>query len=138
MNQKKKNPDVSSLAKKTDYDTNITEIEKKLTNHYHGKYITTPEFKSLAADVFNARLAQAKLITNSDFDTKLSSRHRKITTNKTKHLLPENELKKLKICCCFRGKNCFENGTQNYLVFQPMYRYFQRLTAIGSGDYVYY
>ena len=53
-------------------------------------------------------------------------------------MLPENELKKLKICCCFRGKNCFENGTQNYLVFQPMYRYFQRLTAIGSGDYVYY
>ena len=53
-------------------------------------------------------------------------------------MLPENELKKLKICCCFRGKNCFEDGTQNYLVFQPMYRYFQRLTAIGSGNYVYY
>ena len=26
----------------------------------------------------------------------------------------------------FRGKNCFEdNGTQNYLIFQPIYKYFE-------------
>ena len=28
-----------------------------LKNHNHDKYITTPEFNTLAADVFNARLA---------------------------------------------------------------------------------
>ena len=33
---------VSSLVKKTNYDTKITEIEKKLTDHNHDKYITTP------------------------------------------------------------------------------------------------
>ena len=56
-------PDVSSLVKKTDYNTNITEIEKKLTDHNHDKYIATSEFNTLAADIFNARLAQAiKLI----------------------------------------------------------------------------
>ena len=55
-------PDVSSLVKKTNYNTKITEIEKKLTDHNHDKYITTPEFNTLAADVFNARLAQANLI----------------------------------------------------------------------------
>ena len=44
-------PNVSNLVKKTDYNTNITEIEKKLTDHNHDKYITTPEFNSLAADV---------------------------------------------------------------------------------------
>ena len=50
---------VSNLVKKTDYNTNITEVENKLNNHNHDKYITTPEFNTLAADVFNARLAEA-------------------------------------------------------------------------------
>ena len=31
----------------------------KLTDHNHDKYITTLEFNTLAADIFNARLAQA-------------------------------------------------------------------------------
>ena len=89
-------PSVSNLVKKTDYDTKITEIEKKLTDHNHDKYITTPEFNTLAADVFNARLAQANLITKTDFDAKLSSLNRNITANKSKYLLVENELKTLK------------------------------------------
>ena len=56
-------PSVSSLVKKTDYDTKISELEKKLTDHNHDKYITTPEFNTLAASVFNAKLAQSNLIT---------------------------------------------------------------------------
>ena len=52
-------PDVSSLVKKTDYDTKIIETEKKLIDHDHYKYIATPEFNTLAADVFNTRLPQA-------------------------------------------------------------------------------
>ena len=89
-------PDVSSLVKKTNYNTKITEIEKKLTDHNHDKCITTPEFNTLAVDVFNARLAQANLIIKTDFDAKLSSLNKKITQNKSKHLLVENELNKLK------------------------------------------
>ena len=87
-----------------------------------------PQFNTLAADVFNARLAQANLITKTDFDAKLSSLNRKITSNKSKHLLVENELKKLKTfdSSYFRGKSHFEeDGTQNYLVFQPINRYFK-------------
>ena len=53
-------PCISNLVKKTDYITKVTEIENKLNNHNHDKYIDTPEFNKLAADVFNARLAQAK------------------------------------------------------------------------------
>ena len=49
-------PTVSSLIRKTDYDTRISELEKKLTDHNHDKYITTPEFNTLAVSVFNARL----------------------------------------------------------------------------------
>ena len=75
-------PSVSNLVKKTDYDTKITEIEKKLTDHNHDKYITTPEFNTLATDVFNARLAQANLITKTNFDAKLSKINRKITGKK--------------------------------------------------------
>ena len=50
------------LLKKTDYNTKVIEIENKLSNHNHDKYINTSEFNKLAADVFNARLAQANLI----------------------------------------------------------------------------
>ena len=65
------------LLKKTDYSSKVTEIENKLNNHNHDKYIATPEFNTLAADVFNARLAQAYLVTKTDFDAKLSSLNRK-------------------------------------------------------------
>ena len=71
-------------------------LKKKLTNHNHDKYITTPEFNTLAADIFNARLVQANLITKTDFDDKLSSLNRKITSSKSKHLLVENEVEKAK------------------------------------------
>ena len=48
-------------------------LKRKRTFHNHDKYITTPEFNTVAADVFNPRLAQANLITRTDFDAKLSS-----------------------------------------------------------------
>ena len=39
--------DVSNLVKKTDHNTKVTEIENKLNNHNHDKYITTQEFNNL-------------------------------------------------------------------------------------------
>ena len=60
-------PNISSLVKKTDYNTKITEIEKKFTDHNHDKYITTRQFNPLAADVLNARLTQANLVTKQIF-----------------------------------------------------------------------
>ena len=105
----------------------IMTLKLQLNNHNHDKYIDTQEFNKLAA-VFNARIAQANLITKTDFDAKLSSLNRKITQNKSKHLLVENELNKLKTfdSSYFIGKSHFdEDGTQNYLVFQPIVRYFK-------------
>ena len=134
-------PNVSGLVKKTDFHTKITEIEKKLTGHNHDKYITTPQFNTLAASVFNARLAQASLITKADFDVKLSSLNRNITSSKSKHLLVENELKNLKTfdSSYFIGKSDFkDDGRQNYLVFQPMHIYFKRIAGVGNGNYIYY
>ena len=106
---KKKLPSVSNLVKKTDSDTKISELEKKLTDHKHDGYITTPKFNKLTAENFAARLPQ------------------NITSTKTKHLLVWNELKKLKTfdLGCFIGKNHFdEDGAQNYLVFQTILEYF--------------
>ena len=89
-------PDVSSLVKRTDYNKKISEIENKVNDHNHGKYITTPEFNAMAADVFKARLAaQTDLIRKPDFDLKLKGISDRVTKNKTKYLLVENELKKL-------------------------------------------
>ena len=116
------------LLKKTDYNTKITEIENKVTNHKHDEYITAPKFNTLALDTFNVRIAQANLITKTDFDAKLSGLNRKITKNKSDHLLVKNELNKLKTFDFgyFIGKSHFqEDDVQNYLVFQPIYRYFK-------------
>ena len=65
----------------------------------------------------------------------------RVTSNKSKHLLVENELKKLKTfeSSCFKGINHFEeDGTQNYLVFQPMHKYFKKIAGVGSGNYIYF
>ena len=120
--------------KKTDYDTKISDIEKKITDHNHDKYITTPEFNTMTTNVFSTRLAQANVITKTDFDARMSGFNKKITINKTKHLLVENELKKLeKFNAAYsRGKKYIEeDGTRNYLVFQPVYKYFEK-----TGDKV--
>ena len=93
-------------------------------------------FNTLAA-VFNARLAQANLVKKKfDFDTLLSTFNTRVSANTRQVLLAEDELNKLK---CFDsnyiiGKSHFDkDGTQSYLVFQPIVRYFKIIT---NTDYV--
>ena len=109
-------PNVTNLVNKTDYNTKITEVENKLHNHNHDKYY----------------LILKGLITKTDFDAKLSNLNRKINSNKIKHLLVENESNQLKSfdSSYFIGKSHHfdEDGTQNYLVFQPMSNYFKLIT----------
>ena len=38
----------------TDYNTKVNEIEKKITDHNHDKYITTLEFNKLTTENFTA------------------------------------------------------------------------------------
>ena len=65
--------DVSSLVKKKDYNGKISDINKKVIDHDHDKYITTSEFNKLATQNFATRLSQANLVTRTDFDTKLTN-----------------------------------------------------------------
>ena len=124
-------PSVSSLVIKTDYDTKISKLEKKLT-------ITAPEFDTLAANVFNARLVQANLITKTDFDIKVSSTDSRIAANTSKNKSIENKLQELKKYLEKSDLNILdflvtiypfdsEDGTQAYSIFQPVDRYFKRI-----------
>ena len=79
-------PSITNLAT----NTALTTVENKIPSI--SGLVKTSEYNTLAANVFNARLAQANLITKTDFDAKLSSLNRKITANKTKHFLNDNDL----------------------------------------------
>ena len=68
--------------KKTKYNTKINEIEKKITDHSHDKYITTQKFNQLMSDNFAASLTKANLaskndiadfVKKTDFDEKLKT-----------------------------------------------------------------
>ena len=78
-------------------------------------------------------------MTKTDFDAKLSSLNKKNTSNKAKHVLVENELNQLKTfdSSYFIGKSHFEeDGTQNYLLFQPIHRYFKVFSTTKYFEYV--
>ena len=56
-------------------------------------------------------------------------------------MLVENWFKKVKTfnSIYFRGKSHFEeDGIQNYLVFQPIQRYFENISGVSNGNYIYY
>ena len=67
----------------------------------------------------------------TNFDNAVSNLNTKIAENKTKNGSIEDELKKVKAfdLSYFIGKNHFEEDrTQNYLVFQPLNKYFRLIT----------
>ena len=102
-------PDISTLIKKSEYDTKIKEIESKFV-------INTG---------FDSKLARANVITKRNFDAKI--------------IEVENNIKKLQTfdLSYFRGKNYFdEDGKQNYLVFLPIFRYFKANVITNVTNYV--
>ena len=62
----------------------------------------------------------------------MSSLNKKITANKTKHFLNDNDLS------YNRGKQYFDEGSgkQNYLVFLPISKYFKLNSVVNAADYV--
>ena len=83
-------PDGSSLATKTAFTAMENKIPSVSSLGKKGNW-----HNIIVADVVNGRLAQTNLITKTDFDAKLSSLNRTGTSNKSKHLLVENELHKI-------------------------------------------
>ena len=71
-------------------------------------------------------------MTKTGFDNQLKKVSDRVTSNKTKHMLVETELKKLNTfgAAYYREKKLFEeDGTQNYLVFQEVYKHFENVDA---------
>ena len=95
------------------------------------------EFNTLA--VFNAKLTGANLLTETDFDTKVSSVDRKIAANNSKNKSIENKLKKGIPDTAFLtiGTIYFnaEDGFHAYLIYQLVYRYFKIIT---NNKYIAY
>ena len=84
---KDKIPSINDLATTTAFT-----VENKIPNH--SKYTTTPESNKLTAEHFNARLRRANLASKVDI-ADFVNLNKKVTSNKSKHLLAENEFKKL-------------------------------------------
>ena len=127
------------MVNKTDYNTKIKETEKKVADYNHDKYVTIADFNKISAEIFDVKLARENLA-RKNFDDNRNSQNQKINLNKTKHLLVETEFKKLQIfdSIYFRSKIHLEkDGTKNCLVFQPMHRYFKRVSGVGTGNYIF-
>ena len=119
---KNKIPNVTNLVEKVDFNSKITEVEGKIPN------ISGLASNSALAVVENKIPNITSLVTNTDSDAKLKAISDRFTKNKSKDLLIDNELKKLKTFDTdyFEGKNYFEgdDGAQNTLVFQAKSIYF--------------
>ena len=76
--------DTNSLVTTTNLNTKISEIESKTPDH--AKYIAPQEFNKYTGENFAARLTQANLVSKIDFDNKLISFCRNVTSNNTKSL----------------------------------------------------
>ena len=50
-------PNVSNLVTKTDYNTKVSEIEKKVSDRNHDKHMATPEFNKLTTEFSTSRFS---------------------------------------------------------------------------------
>ena len=110
-----------SLVTTSVLNTKISEVANKIFDH--AKYITTPECNKLTVENFASRLKQADLVNKTDFDNKLTSFNKRITSNKTKHLEVQEKLSSLitKDYNFFLDRIYFtsNDGYQNTFVYQP-------------------
>ena len=119
-------------------NTKSNKVENKICNH--DKYISTPEFNNLPAETFTARLKHANLLTKTDFDKKLASFNKQVTSNKTKHLEVQKKLDSLiiKHYNFFLGRIYFRSndGSQNLFVYQPRVKIVLELKTDRGTEYI--
>ena len=121
------------MVKKTDFNFKITEVKGKIPSisGLATSFALTavenkiPDVSGLATTsalsaVESKILDVTSLVTKTDFDTKLKTVSDRVTKNKSKDLLLDNELKKLKMFDTdyFVGRNYFEgdDGVHNTLL----------------------
>ena len=116
-------PNVSNLVKKTDYDAKISDIKNE--------HITTAVYNKFTKDIVANKIKSEGLVNKSDIvgfiDNADLDKGVAILATKTELKAEKDKIAKLEAfdSSYFRGKSNFENdGTQNYLVSQPIQRYF--------------
>ena len=114
-------PNTTHLVTTNVLNSKISEVENEIPDN--SKYITTREFNKLTAENFAAILKQANLVKKTDFDNKLTSFNKRITSNETKHLGVDKKINSLtsKYYTVFLGRIYFisNDGSQNTFVYQP-------------------
>ena len=117
------------MVKKTDFDSKIIEVEGKILNV--SSLITKSNFNAKITEIEGKIPDVTSLITKTDFDAELKKISERFASSKSKHLLVENELEKLRKSdsSYFRVKDFLEG---NYLVFKPMNKYFKNISNTQS------
>ena len=107
-------------------------LKRKLLIIFMINILLLQNLTKLTGENFAARLAQTNLASKNhianfsrktDFGDKIKNLNKKVTSNKTKHLLVESVLKKLQTfdSSIFVSQSYFYNdGAQLFLIFQPI------------------
>ena len=115
---KNKIPNVSDLVKETDCRAKILDIEFK--------YFTAADYNKFLSQTLNAKIKQEELVDKSAIAEFINNAD---SDNISSNISNESRIKSKAIqrfdSSYFPGKSHFEDDfTQNYLAFQPVYRYF--------------
>ena len=126
----------NDVVKKTEYDKLVVKVNNIGTTGFVSKTKYEKDGSELEKKIIDVgKKLPDGLVTKTEFDVKLKGISDRVTLSKSKHLLVENELKKLKSLdlSYFGGKNYFEgnDGTQNASVFQVKEKYFDISDAIS-------
>ena len=127
------------MVKKTDFNTKVTEIEGKVpdVSSLVKKTVYTTEITNIKNDYVTDAALDARhkdLVQKTTFKSEFKKVDDKASENTSKPLSYEHKLKQRediindieRVASYFRGKNYFdEDGAQNYLVFQGVYKYFE-------------
>ena len=119
---------ILKLSRKTNYDTKISDIESK--------YITTADYNKFTKDIVASSIKSKNLVDKSAIAGFISNAKldKKVAALASKAELKAEQDKMIKLqafdSSYFRGKSYFvdNDGTQNYLVFQSMYKYFKKIS----------
>ena len=127
------------MVKKTDFNTKVTEIEGKIPDA--SRLVKKADYATGITNIKNDYVTNAALdarrkdlVQKTTFKSELKKVDDKASESGSKVLSYEHKLKQRediindieRVASYFRGKNYFdEDGTQNYLAFQGVYKYFE-------------
>ena len=109
------------------------------------KYITTADYNKFTKNIVDNSIRTKNLVDKAAIARFINNTIyiKKVATSATKAELKaeQNKIKKVQEfdLSYFRGRSRFEeDGAQNYLVFQPINRYFKSIIGVGNGEYIYF